>query len=94
MRYLSLTDSDQEAMLAAIGVSSIDELFQDIPERVRFDRPLDLEPALSEPELVAHLEELAGRNAHTGGSSRSSARGSTTTTCPRSWTRSSPAASS
>ena len=53
-------------MLAAIGVSSIDELFQDIPERVRLDRPLDLEPALSEPELVAHLEELAGRNAHTG----------------------------
>ena len=66
MGYLSLTDSDQEAMLATIGVSSIDELFQDIPERVRFDRPLDLEPALSEPELVAHLEELAGRNAHTG----------------------------
>ena len=66
MRYLSLTDSDQEAMLAAIGVSSIDELFQDIPERVRLDRPLDLEPALSEPELVAHLEDLAGRNAHTG----------------------------
>jgi glycine dehydrogenase subunit 1 len=66
VRYLSLTDSDQEAMLAAIGVSSIGELFQDIPEGVRFDRPLDLEPALSEPELVAHLEQLAGRNVHTG----------------------------
>ena len=66
MRYLSLTDSDQEAMLAAIGVSSIEELFQDIPEKVRFDRPLDLEPALPEPQLVAHLEELAGRNVHTG----------------------------
>jgi glycine dehydrogenase subunit 1 len=66
VRYLSLTDSDQEAMLAAIGVSSIDELFQDIPERVRFGRPLELEPALSEQQLVAHLEELAGRNAHTG----------------------------
>ena len=66
MRYLSLTDSDQEAMLAAIGVSSVEELFQDIPEGLRLDRPLDLEPALSEPELVAHLEELAGRNVHTG----------------------------
>jgi len=66
VRYLSITDSDQEAMLAAIGVSSIDELFKDIPEGVRFDRPLDLEPALSEPELVAHLEELAGKNVHTG----------------------------
>ena len=53
-------------MLATIGVGSIDELFADIPEGVRFRRPLDLEPALSEQELVAHLEELATRNAHTG----------------------------
>ena len=48
-------------MLAAIGVDSIDELFRDIPAGVRFDRVLDLEPALSEQEIVAHLEELAAR---------------------------------
>src|SRR6266702_8777433 len=53
-------------MLEAIGVSSIDELFEQVPEAVRLGRPLDLEPALSEPELVAHLEELAGRNVHVG----------------------------
>ena len=53
--YLSLTDADQQAMLAAIGVSSIDELFRDIPAGVRFDRELDLEPALSEPELARWL---------------------------------------
>ena len=57
----SLTDADREAMLAAIGVSSVEELFRDIPAGVRFGRELDLEPALSEPELVAHLEELAAR---------------------------------
>ena len=62
---LSLTDDDREAMLAAIGVGSVDELFRDIPEQVRLDRPLDLEPALSEPELVRHLEELAARNVDT-----------------------------
>ena len=62
---LSLTDDDREAMLAAIGVGSVDELFRDIPEEVRLDRPLDLEPALSEPELVRHLEELAARNVDT-----------------------------
>jgi glycine dehydrogenase subunit 1 len=62
---LSLTSADREAMLEAIGVSSVDELFRDIPESVRFDRPLDLEPALSEPELVRHLEELAARNVDT-----------------------------
>ncbi len=53
-------------MLAAVGVSSVEELFRDLPEAVRFQGRLDLEPALSEPELVAHLEELASRNAHTG----------------------------
>jgi glycine cleavage system P protein (glycine dehydrogenase) subunit 1 len=64
--YLSLTDADREAMLERIGVSSVEDLFQDIPEKVRFRGDLDLEPALSEPELVAHLEELARRNVHTG----------------------------
>ena len=65
MSQLSLTDADREEMLAAIGVSSVDELFRDIPAGVRFDRELDLEPALSEPELVRHLEELAAQNVDT-----------------------------
>src|SRR5213083_694201 len=53
-------------MLATIGVSSIDELFRDIPPGVRFDGELKLEPALSESEIVAHLEQLAARNVDTG----------------------------
>jgi glycine dehydrogenase subunit 1 len=64
--HLSITDRDREEMLAAIGVSSVDELFEQVPAGVRLGRPLDLEPALSEPELVRHLEELASRNAHAG----------------------------
>src|SRR2546429_6739234 len=52
-------------MLETIGVDSIDELFEQIPAGVRFGRPLALEPALSEPELVAHLSELAARNIDT-----------------------------
>jgi glycine dehydrogenase subunit 1 len=66
-RYLSLTDADREQMLSTIGVGSVDDLFADIPESVRLDRPLDLEPALSEPELVAHLAELAARNVPVSG---------------------------
>ena len=66
MRYLPHTDQDRADMLARIGAQNIDELFRDIPESVRFERELDLEPALSEPELVNHLADLAGRNAHTG----------------------------
>ncbi|MFL6039543.1 MAG: aminomethyl-transferring glycine dehydrogenase subunit GcvPA [Gaiellaceae bacterium] len=65
MSYLSLTERDREEMLAAIGVSSVEELFRDIPARVRFDRPLELDPALGEQELSRHLEELAARNVDT-----------------------------
>ena len=50
----------------AIGVESVEELFRDIPAGVRFGRELELEPALSEPELVAHLEELAGGTSTAG----------------------------
>ncbi len=65
MSQLSLTDSDRVEMLAAVGVGSVEELFREIPAAVRFQGRLDLEPALSEPELVRHLEELAARNVDT-----------------------------
>jgi glycine dehydrogenase subunit 1 len=64
--FLSLTERDREQMLEAIGVRSIDELFEQIPEAVRLNRSLELEPALSEPELVAHLAALAARNVESG----------------------------
>jgi glycine dehydrogenase subunit 1 len=63
---LSLTGADREAMLAAIGVDSVADLFEQIPAAVRLDRPLELEPALTEQELVRHLEELAAKNVHVG----------------------------
>ncbi|HEY2372350.1 MAG TPA: aminomethyl-transferring glycine dehydrogenase subunit GcvPA, partial [Gaiellaceae bacterium] len=61
--YLGLTDADRQAMLDTIGVASVDELFREIPGGVRFDRPLDVAPALTEHELSAHLTDLAARNA-------------------------------
>ena len=66
MSFLSLTEQDREQMLERIGVDSVAELFEQIPEGVRLGRALDLEPALSEPELVAHLAELASRNIDAG----------------------------
>ncbi len=62
-RYTSATDSDREAMLAAIGAGSIDELFADLPEKVRLDRPLEIADGLAETEVVDHLTRLAARNA-------------------------------
>jgi glycine cleavage system P protein (glycine dehydrogenase) subunit 1 len=64
--YLSLTDADREAMLATIGVGSVDDLFDQVPPGVRFERELDVPPALGEAELTRHLEELAARNSHAG----------------------------
>jgi glycine dehydrogenase subunit 1 len=60
--YLSLTDSDREVMLAAIGVDTFEDLFRDIPAGVRFNRELAVPPALTEAELQRHLEELAAKN--------------------------------
>ena len=59
--YIPNTETDREAMLAAIGVASVEELFADIPSEFRTGE-LSLPPALSEPELVRELAALAERN--------------------------------
>lgn len=63
MDFVPMTDADRQAMLARIGVRSVEELFSDIPEQARLRRPLDLPPAMSEAELVIHMRQLAARNA-------------------------------
>jgi glycine dehydrogenase subunit 1 len=60
--YTSATDADREEMLAAIGVGSIDELFNDIPEGLRLTRALALDDGLSEQEVFEELRALAARN--------------------------------
>jgi glycine dehydrogenase subunit 1 len=64
-RYTSATDADREAMLAAIGAGSVDELFADIPASVRLDRGIDLPPGKPEQEVYAYLRDLARRNVST-----------------------------
>ena len=64
-RYTPVTDSDREAMLAAIGVASIEELFGEIPESVRLRRPIELAEGLGEAEVYEHLRSLAARNSST-----------------------------
>ncbi|HEY2636296.1 MAG TPA: aminomethyl-transferring glycine dehydrogenase subunit GcvPA, partial [Solirubrobacteraceae bacterium] len=61
-RYTSATDDDRAAMLAAIGVESVEDLFADIPAAVRFGERLDIPAGLSETEVFDHLRELAARN--------------------------------
>ncbi len=62
-RYLPMTEQDKKAMLEAIGVSSIDELFSDIPEKVRFKGEYNIKAAKSETDLMKELFKMASRNA-------------------------------
>src|SRR5579863_3234431 len=61
-RYTAVTDDDRAAMLAAIGVGSVEELFAEIPAAVRLRREIELPAGRGEAEVYAHLRELAARN--------------------------------
>ena len=62
-RYLPMTEIDKQQMLETIGVNSIDELFSDIPERVRFKGEYNIKPKKTETSLMKELTQLAQKNA-------------------------------
>lgn len=66
-RYLPTTEQDRTDMLKTIGVSSIRELFSDIPESTRAtkEKAIELEDALSEQALTKHMKDLAFKNTTT-----------------------------
>ncbi|MBA3430045.1 MAG: aminomethyl-transferring glycine dehydrogenase subunit GcvPA [Actinobacteria bacterium] len=66
MDFSPHTPEDEQLMLDAIGASSVQELFEPVPEEVRLDRDLDVPDALSEPELMRTMERLASTSAAGG----------------------------
>jgi len=67
MRYLPLTGHDREAMLATIGVHSIDELFVDVPEAARLNGPIAGLPGhATELSVERHMTKLARQNTVAG----------------------------
>jgi glycine dehydrogenase subunit 1 len=60
--YIPMTPADREAMLAAIGVQSADELFADVPAGAGAPRLDELPPALAELELVRELRRISSKN--------------------------------
>lgn len=64
-RYLPMTEQDKQQMLDVVGVSSVDELFADIPEKVRFQGEYNIKPAKSEAALMKELAQLAAKNKDT-----------------------------
>ncbi|MGH7641339.1 MAG: aminomethyl-transferring glycine dehydrogenase subunit GcvPA [Candidatus Dormibacteria bacterium] len=59
MAYLPNSNLERAEMLAALGLASIDELFRDVPQRLRQPR-LELPPPLAEADLIEELRRLAG----------------------------------
>jgi glycine dehydrogenase subunit 1 len=62
-RYLPMTEQDQREMLDSIGVDNVNDLFEDIPEKVRFNGDYKIKEAKSETELVKELTKMAAKNA-------------------------------
>src|SRR5215831_5874963 len=65
MRYLPLTATDRRAMLARIGASDVEELF-DIPQDQRLSGLLDLPKAMGEIGVERALSKLAAQNVSAG----------------------------
>ncbi|MYL28898.1 aminomethyl-transferring glycine dehydrogenase subunit GcvPA [Halobacillus halophilus] len=61
-RYLPMTETDKKEMLETIGVQKSEELFADIPERVRFQGDLNIKPPKNEYQLMKELSDMAGQN--------------------------------
>ncbi|MBT2729460.1 aminomethyl-transferring glycine dehydrogenase subunit GcvPA [Bacillus sp. ISL-75] len=61
-RYLPDTKQDQEEMLAFLNISSIDELFEDIPAEIQLNGELPIPAAVTEPLLLKKMNQLASKN--------------------------------
>lgn len=62
MTYVPNTQEEQQAMLEHLGFSSIEDLLTPVPAEVRLDHPLDLPPALPEPDLKRVMSRMAAKN--------------------------------
>ena len=60
--YTPHTDAEVASMLEFLGLSSLDDLFAVVPEALRLAGGLDLAPGRPEPDVYAHMEDLAGAN--------------------------------
>lgn len=60
--YLPITAEDKDIMLKAIGVNSVDDLFEDIPKEVRLERSLNINKGMSEIEVEAYIKQITDLN--------------------------------
>ena len=65
MNYIPHTDADRAAMLAAVGVEKVEDLFHDVPAAYRFPT-LELPDPVSEMEIMAELQAISEENLDAG----------------------------
>jgi glycine dehydrogenase subunit 1 len=63
MRYIPNSPDERSAMLKQIGCEAIEDLFRQIPEKLRLKEPVGIGRPVSEPELLAYFRDLASANA-------------------------------
>ncbi|MGB7785702.1 MAG: aminomethyl-transferring glycine dehydrogenase [Salinimicrobium sp.] len=62
-RHIGPRENDLQDMLRTVGVDSIDQLiYETLPDDIRLKKELDLAPAMSEHEYLAHSTALAAKN--------------------------------
>lgn len=62
-RHIGITEREKNAMLEAIGVSSLEELVeQTIPAHIRLKKDLNIDTAMSEAAYLRHIADLASKN--------------------------------
>ncbi|MGA2652234.1 MAG: aminomethyl-transferring glycine dehydrogenase subunit GcvPA [Terracidiphilus sp.] len=62
MRYLPKSPAERQQMLAAIGASSIESLFEVIPEEYRLTRDLEVPRQQAESEIIDYFRAAANKN--------------------------------
>ena len=63
LRHIGPNKKDQEKMLATIKAESLEQLiFETVPDNILLKGDLNLEPALSEYEYLAHIKEISEKN--------------------------------
>lgn len=63
LRHIGPNKKEQESMLATIKADSLEQLIQEtVPENIRLQEDLDLAPAMSEYEYLAHIEKISKKN--------------------------------
>lgn len=61
-RYIPNTEVDRQEMLKKIGIQSVEELFNVIPEELRLKKKLDVAESMTEDELASYMGKLAKKN--------------------------------